>query len=150
MSLRLRALPQELPLRSGRTSKGALHFKGSQRERWKDPAKATQASWMPSCAAWQAGPICEGFWEGQCWLSHPEKKNLRKTSKAGVFLTEDKPLTQASGTCHRGRGCGCEAALPMTRKVWPYRGQGCLEVFPAKGTEEMRPELSVMREPKVT
>lgn len=29
-------------------------------------AKATQASWMPSCVAWQAGPICEGFWEGQC------------------------------------------------------------------------------------
>lgn len=43
--------------------------------------KATQASWMPSCVPWQAAPICEGFWEGQCWTSHPEKK----TSKAGVF-----------------------------------------------------------------
>lgn len=93
----------------GQNFKGSPALQGVTEGKVERSVKATQASWMPSCLAWQAGPICEEFWEGQCWLSHPERKTPPENFKSRCVLTEGKPLTQASGTCHWGRGVlwGC-------------------------------------------
>jgi hypothetical protein len=60
-------------------------------------------------------------------LAHPPREEnptpTGENFKSRCVLTEGKPLTQASGTCHRGGGWGGGAALlRLSRKVWPYRG----------------------------
>lgn len=74
--------------------KGSPALQGVTEGKVERSAKATQASWMPSCVAWQAGPICEGFWEGQYWHIHPERNPPPPENfKSRCVLTEGKPLT---------------------------------------------------------
>lgn len=99
--------------------KGSPALQGVTEGKVERSDKATRASWTASCVSWQAGPIGEGFWEGHCWLSHPERNPPPPNFKSRCVLTEGKPLTQASGTCDRGT-VACGAALCLSREGWPY------------------------------
>lgn len=123
--------------------KGSPALQGVTEGKVERSAKATQASWMPSCVAWQADPSVKDSGRASVGSATQRRKTSGKLQKQVCF---NRGQTSYPSLWHVSQG----TALRMSRKVWPYRGQGCLEVFSAKATEEMRQELSVKREPKVT
>lgn len=101
--------------------KGSPALQGVTEGKVERSTKATQTSWMASCVAWQAGLICEGFWEGQCWLSHPERKNTPGKLQKQVCFNRGQTSYPSLWHMSPGLGGSCGAAPQMSRKVWPYR-----------------------------
>lgn len=134
-------------MRSGRTSKGALHFKGSQRERWRDPTRPPEPAGWPAVYPGKLDPLVKD--SGRVTVgSATQRGKTPGNFKSRCVLTEGKPLTQASGTRDRGM-VACGAALCLSRKGWPY-GEATY-AFSAKATEEMRQEKDCQStESKVT